>query len=84
LVFEFLLGTSETFLCSLSAPQGKTLPSARCASAANVVHRDVDVFGAKNVLIIFYNAPCIILIETLPSNDRTDTRTDIQNDVRDL
>jgi hypothetical protein len=29
----------------------KNCPSARCASAANVVCRDVDIFGAKNVLI---------------------------------
>jgi hypothetical protein len=29
----------------------KNRPSARCASAANVVCRDVDVFGAKNVLL---------------------------------
>jgi hypothetical protein len=29
----------------------KNYPSARCASAANVVCRDVDVFGARNVLL---------------------------------
>jgi hypothetical protein len=29
----------------------KNCPSARCASAANVVCRDVDVFGANNVLL---------------------------------
>jgi hypothetical protein len=29
----------------------KNCPSARCASAANVVCRDVDVFGARNVLL---------------------------------
>jgi hypothetical protein len=29
----------------------KNCPSARCASAANVVCRNVDVFGAKNVLL---------------------------------
>jgi hypothetical protein len=27
----------------------KNCPSARCASAANVVCRDADVFGAENV-----------------------------------
>jgi hypothetical protein len=32
-------------VCSSS----KNCPSARCASAANVVCRDVDVFGAGNV-----------------------------------
>jgi hypothetical protein len=29
----------------------KNYPSARCASVANVVCRDVDVFGARNVLL---------------------------------
>jgi hypothetical protein len=29
----------------------KNCPSGRCASAANVVCRDVDVFGARNVLL---------------------------------
>jgi hypothetical protein len=29
----------------------KNCPSARCTSAANVVCKDVDVFGAKNVLL---------------------------------
>jgi hypothetical protein len=39
-------------VCSSS----KNCPSARCASAANVVCRDVDVFGAGNVhLNYFYN-----------------------------
>jgi hypothetical protein len=34
-------------VCSSS----KSCPSARCASAANIVCSDVDVFGAKNVLL---------------------------------
>jgi hypothetical protein len=34
-------------VCSSS----KNCPSARCASAANVVCRDVDVFGARNLLL---------------------------------
>jgi hypothetical protein len=29
----------------------KNFPSARCASAANIVCRDIDVFGAKIVLL---------------------------------
>jgi hypothetical protein len=29
----------------------KNCPSARCASAANVVCTDVDVFGARNILL---------------------------------
>jgi hypothetical protein len=29
----------------------KNCPSAGCASAANVVCRDVDVFGARNILL---------------------------------
>jgi hypothetical protein len=32
-------------------PSSKNCPSARCASAANVVCRDFDVFGAKTVLL---------------------------------
>jgi hypothetical protein len=39
-VFEFLLGISETFLCSISDTHVKI-----------VVCRNVDVFGAKNVLL---------------------------------
>jgi hypothetical protein len=34
-------------VCSSS----KNCPSARCASAANVVCRDVDVFGARNIFL---------------------------------
>jgi hypothetical protein len=41
LVSEFLLGISENFHCSMSAP----------ASAANVVCRDADVFGSRNILL---------------------------------
>jgi hypothetical protein len=56
LVSEFLLGISETLHCSNSAPHAKNYPSTRCASAANVVCRDVDVFGAEKVLLNnFYN-----------------------------
>jgi hypothetical protein len=41
----------------------KNCPSARCASAANVVCRDVDVFAARNVLLSrFYNVIIIIII----------------------
>jgi hypothetical protein len=32
-------------------PSSKNCPSARCASAANVVCRDFEVFGAKTVLL---------------------------------
>jgi hypothetical protein len=49
LVSEFLLGISETSHCSMFS--SKNCPSARCASAANVVCKDVDVFGAGNVRI---------------------------------
>jgi hypothetical protein len=51
LAFEFLLGISENLFCPVSTPHVKNCPSARCASAANVVCRDVDVFGARNVLL---------------------------------
>jgi hypothetical protein len=37
-------------LCSVCS-SSKNGPSARCASAANVVYRNVDIFGAKNVLL---------------------------------
>jgi hypothetical protein len=50
LVFEFLLGISETLFGSVCTPHVKNCPSAGCASAANVF-TDVDVFGAKNVLL---------------------------------
>jgi hypothetical protein len=50
LVFEFLLGTSETALFSVCS-SSKNCPSARCTSAANIVCRDVDIFGAENVLL---------------------------------
>jgi hypothetical protein len=52
----------------MSAPQVKNCPSARCASAANVVCRDVDVFGAGNVHlnhILCYN--CFTIITTVKS-----------------
>jgi hypothetical protein len=50
LLFEFLLGSSETAFFSVCS-SSKNCPSARCASAANVVCRNVDVFGARNVLL---------------------------------
>jgi hypothetical protein len=36
-------------------PSIKNCPSARCASAANVVCRDFDVFKTRIVYFIFYN-----------------------------
>jgi hypothetical protein len=48
LVFVSLLGTSDIFLCSV-CPAIKIRPSARCASAANVVCRDFDIFTGQNV-----------------------------------
>jgi hypothetical protein len=50
LVFEFLLCILETLLCSVCSAC-KNCPSARCASAANVICMDADVLGAKNVLL---------------------------------
>jgi hypothetical protein len=38
-------------LFSVCAITKKYCPSARCASAANVVCRDVDVFGPKTLLL---------------------------------
>jgi hypothetical protein len=43
----------------------KNCPSARCASAANVVCRDVDVFGAKNVLL--YHILYVLIVITIIS-----------------
>jgi hypothetical protein len=42
----------------------KNCPSARCASAANVVYEDVDVFGVGNVCInqLLQNAIAVIII----------------------
>jgi hypothetical protein len=39
-----LFGMSETFLCSTSALE-KNFHSTRCASAATIVPRDVDIFS---------------------------------------
>jgi hypothetical protein len=52
-VFEFLLGISKTPSTSkLNVySSNKNCPSARCASTANVVCRDVDVFGTKTVYL---------------------------------
>jgi hypothetical protein len=56
-ISKFCLSVSEIvglrvplLLCSVSAPH-ENCPSARCAAAANVVCRDVDVFGAKIILL---------------------------------
>jgi hypothetical protein len=48
-VFEVLLGISETFLRVCSVPTLKNFPSARYYSAANVLCGDVGVFGNKAV-----------------------------------
>jgi hypothetical protein len=47
LVCDFLLGISETLLYLLLMYK---FSLTWCASAANVVYRDVDIFGAKNVV----------------------------------
>jgi hypothetical protein len=51
LVSVFLLGISETALFNVCF-SSKNCPSARCALAANVVYKDVDVFGAGSFRII--------------------------------
>jgi hypothetical protein len=48
LVLGFLFDISETFLCSVCS-SSKNCPFARRASAANVVSRDVDIFGTKTL-----------------------------------
>jgi hypothetical protein len=62
LVFEFLLGTSETVLCSMSAPQADIVPlldalQLLMLSAGTSTYLEPKMFS----LIIFYNGPCIIL-----------------------
>jgi hypothetical protein len=60
LVFEFLLGISENFLCSLHLSRNSA--SARCDSATIVVCRDVGVFGTEIVfLITFYSGSFFLL-----------------------
>jgi hypothetical protein len=49
LAFEILLGTSETLLCSISAPYVKIVPLLDAHKLLNIVCRVVDVFGAKNI-----------------------------------
>jgi hypothetical protein len=46
---RYIRGFALFSVCSSS----KNCPSARCASAANVVCRDVDVFGAGNIHLNF-------------------------------
>jgi hypothetical protein len=49
LAFMSLLGTSRDFPLFYVCPTIKNCPSARCASAANVVCRDFDIFRRHNV-----------------------------------
>jgi hypothetical protein len=48
--FEFLLGTSEIYLCLLSLIRGENYPSARCVSADNIWSN-----GDVSILIVLYN-----------------------------
>jgi hypothetical protein len=62
LIFEFLLGTSETLLCSASAPQVKVVPlldthQLLMLSAGTLTYSEPTMFS----LIIYYNGPCILL-----------------------
>jgi hypothetical protein len=50
LVSEFLLGIAETAFFSICS-SCKNYTYVRCASAANVVCKEVDIFGAGNVHI---------------------------------
>jgi hypothetical protein len=51
LVFESLLDKSETLLLFNVCYSSKYCASVRCASGANVVCRDADVFGAQTVFL---------------------------------
>jgi hypothetical protein len=62
LVFEFILGKSETLLCSVSAPQVKIVPllgwhQLLILFAGTLTYLEPKTFS----LIIFYNSPCITL-----------------------
>jgi hypothetical protein len=52
-----MLARIDSQLEKIQSCLGKTETSARCASTSNVACRDVDVFGARNVLLklFFYN-----------------------------
>jgi hypothetical protein len=52
LVFDSPLGTSETALFKVFV-SCKNCPSSRCAPTANIVCRDADVFGTKNVPLTY-------------------------------
>jgi hypothetical protein len=64
LTFEFLLGISETFLCSESAPRVKIVPLLDVHQLLMLFFRDVDVFGATNVLLNHILQYVIIIIIT--------------------
>jgi hypothetical protein len=58
LSIEFLLGTVyERDFVLFNVCSSKNCPSARCSSAANVVCRNVDVFGAKTVSLPYFIVP---------------------------
>jgi hypothetical protein len=61
-VFEFLLGTSETLLCLVSAPQADIVPLLYAHRllilfAGTLTYLEPKLFSS----IIFYNGHCIIL-----------------------
>jgi hypothetical protein len=56
LVFEFLLGTLKTLLCSVSAPQVNIVPLLD-ALGGTLTHLDTKLFA----LIVFYNGHCFML-----------------------
>jgi hypothetical protein len=69
LVFVSLLGTSRDFPLFYVCPTIKTRPSARCASAANVVCRDFDIVRRQNVYLehILLQTYCLYVIYLLHS-----------------
>jgi hypothetical protein len=54
LILEFLLGASETLLCSMSDPQVKTVFLLVAHQLLILFARGGDVYGAMFSLIIFY------------------------------
>jgi hypothetical protein len=62
LVFEFLLGTLETLLCSVSAPQVNIVPLLDALQllmlfAGTFTYSEPKMFSS----IVFYNGPCVVL-----------------------
>jgi hypothetical protein len=62
LVFEFIPGTLETLLCSVSAPQVRIVPLLDALQLLMLFAGVLAYLESKTFsLIMFYNGPCIVL-----------------------